>query len=292
MFAQATQDLALLTASDTHAPFGLSLGFDFTAEHESGLSGLEQLLGIGKDGSEGVDRRRATVDAYEIARHVLFAELDATPTRHAETVFAVGPDMAHRRDDLLDRRRRLPLDAPVVTEKAAEGAPGYAASWGQAGFILRAVSPPARTVVRALFDGLQDGDFAVGLGGASAFARAPLNLCRPSLMPAELHTAILAADRAHARLMRAADQTGIADRLKAAGCAWRALKPDWVDAFDTMPRRTGSPADHTSAPVIFFLNPVDQRRHHHGWFTVEDLDAWAAGTGPVMKDPEPTAPAP
>lgn len=80
---------------------------------------------------------------------------------------------------------------------------------------------------------------------------------------------VLATDREHKRLLAAAAATGIEQRLKAAKRGWYALSPGWVD--------------ERKQEVHFFLNPMEQPRYNHGWFTVAELDAWAAGHGPVMK---------
>jgi len=61
------------------------------------------------------------------------------------------------------------------------------------------------------------------------------------------------------------------------------MSPYWVGAFQSLAGRTGKPTDDTEHPVIFFLNPKDQVNNNHGWFTVEDLDKWISGTGPVIR---------
>src|SRR3546814_19195425 len=37
----------------------------------------------------------------------------------------------------------------------------------------------------------------------------------------------------------------------------------------------------TAHPVIFFLNPAQQDKNNHGWYTVEELEQWLDGKGPV-----------
>lgn len=61
-------------------------------------------------------------------------------------------------------------------------------------------------------------------------------------------------------------------------CGYYCLKPRWVSENEKL---------QTRYPVIFFLNPMRQREHDYGWFTVEELEQWTEGRGPVMKQTPP-----
>ena len=55
------------------------------------------------------------------------------------------------------------------------------------------------------------------------------------------------------------------------GRAYLCLSPQWISG------------DRKSQhPVMYWLNPADQDKNNAGWFTVEELDQWIAGTGPVV----------
>jgi hypothetical protein len=92
-------------------------------------------------------------------------------------------------------------------------------------------------------------------------------------------------DEDAAALGVASDKTGIIDRLAKhnAGKDWRdptkcgyyACKPSWIHEESKY---------DTKYDVIYFLNPQEQHRCNFGWFTVEQLDQWLAGTGPVIKE--------
>ena len=40
---------------------------------------------------------------------------------------------------------------------------------------------------------------------------------------------------------------------------------------------------HTKYEVVFWLNPQEQQIYDANWYTVEQLDQWAKGEGPVIK---------
>lgn len=64
-----------------------------------------------------------------------------------------------------------------------------------------------------------------------------------------------------------------------APCGYFALSPSWR-SFDFKP---GGKQPNTEYDVIFFLNPRNQSDNNFGWFTVEDLELWMNGEGPIPK---------
>ena len=146
-------------------------------------------------------------------------------------------------------------------------------AWDEGGFILIAHSDHAKEMLAELENGLRSGDFAVWIDDSNNRVRhGGLTVAMASRVPLTEQESMERKDRDQAELKAAAADTGIEQRLKAAGKKWHALKPSWAgDLHDTAHK------------VIFFLNPADQRIYEHGWFTVEQLDAWIEGHGPVLK---------
>lgn len=57
------------------------------------------------------------------------------------------------------------------------------------------------------------------------------------------------------------------------------------DYEETLPEAVEVMSDfETKYAIVFWLNPWEQRIHHSGWFTVEELELWAENKGPVMKE--------
>ena len=53
--------------------------------------------------------------------------------------------------------------------------------------------------------------------------------------------------------------------------AWRSLERwQWMDG-----------------EIRFWLNPTDQENYRSGWFSIDDLIAWAHDTGPIVIQHEP-----
>jgi hypothetical protein len=114
-----------------------------------------------------------------------------------------------------------------------------------------------------------------------------LVLAVTSKVPEELNKGMVEGDLDFIKLEEAVKRTGIVEKLKKAGNKARnkstspytqtfgyyALSPKW--------EQKDSNSKH---PVVFFLNPMDQSNNNHGWFTVEDLELWIKGKGPIPKE--------
>ena len=102
---------------------------------------------------------------------------------------------------------------------------------------------------------IQANDLALADPGGMGFAqRSGLALVVPSRLDPAIAQQVLEDDRAEARLQAAAQATGIAETLKAAGKGWYALSPAW--------KRTDSAGRNLppETEVHFFLNPQEQKK--------------------------------
>jgi hypothetical protein len=244
---------------------------------------IKSLLGIGKAGDTGVDARRSTATADDLDGHLFFVDFPkATKTKPAETRLILHCNPVDIEKAL--KRTTMHHWALPWMLRNPDSRKALTTSWSSEGFALRAIGDEERKMLADLYEALKSGDIMVGLGKAKPFGRSPINLIIGARVSEELRKTVLDADVDHANLLQSVAQTGIEDRLKSAGRGHHALAPHWVDYFKSLVGREGKPSDSTAHPVIFFLNPREQRLYNHGWFTVEELDAWIDGKGPVVKD--------
>ena len=96
-------------------------------------------------------------------------------------------------------------------------------------------------------------------------------------IPREMKESIMAGDVDNKNLQDAVEKTKIKKILEQAGKHYYCLKPMWASSMKLGTNR------RTRHPVIFFLNPWEQKINNSGWFTVEELKQWAKGKGPVLK---------
>jgi hypothetical protein len=132
----------------------------------------------------------------------------------------------------------------------------------------------------------------VGLGGQGPFCNGGLTIIDTNDISAENKKVVLDADLDYIALKKAAADTGIEAKLEATqttawdwpegGCKWYALSPKW----NNFKNADGTPSHPSKYPVVFWLNPQTQSKVNAGWFTVEDLEQWIEGKGPVVKTSE------
>lgn len=253
---------------------GVNLGADFTAEHEWGIQRLREVYGI-DDAAEGIGRRQ--IRQFP-SNHILFGDVKVK-TRDWET----RKTASRKWWGLISFR--YPADLRPVPEMSEEtirrceltpfGNHDIYGAWDETsfGFLVR-----DERVAREIYDALARCDLCIGLfnGESSPFSRSGLGLLIASRIPQSVREQWLESDRDARRLKEASDATGIVKRLKAAGKGYHALSPRWAT---NMKKKT-------KHPVIYWLNPSEQHTNNFGWFTVEELDAWIEGKGPIPKKKE------
>lgn len=284
---QATHNVEPIVFNEGGSPMGLSLGFDFCAEHEFGIESLSRALKLGHAGSNGLEQHLAVKIEADDPRLTLYERKKATKKFPAETRLVFNRT-ARTTQSLVERGAEKSRSCPTISNSVDDK---LAASWNDAGFCIRATGDKYRQLLRDLHQAFLDGDMLVSLGGGgdNPFARAGLCLTRLSLVPQSVHEDVREAEAEAARLAAAVEATGIHKTLEDAGRRFYALSPQWLDGFGTcsrtMPDGTKDRdfVPKSAHPVIFFLNPQKQDLYDHGWFTVEELEAWAVNEGPIVK---------
>lgn len=157
------------------------------------------------------------------------------------------------------------------------------ASWGEEGFQIETTNPELQSFLRKIVGSLKGEakchPFALWLGGAgnNPFARNGLCIGLADLIDPENKIIMSEAEQDQAKLYWAAHATGIPALIPKT--KYFALSPG-----PTLKSRTSHGEIHTEHPIMFFLNPFDQKNNNFGWFTVEELRDWMEGKGPVIKN--------
>lgn len=265
-----TQGNAVLRDEDGTI-YGVLLAADYVGQHEGGIERLQQTFGI-KGGDADFAGHSATWDLSDRV-HLMPIEHERREGRRriVEQGLAVTTDRpdAGMLGEFLQRYD----DAPVI------------GAWDDSDFAIAGYGDEGQAVVRMITDAVSNVDLAIWIGGVGGnpFARGGLAIARNSLVPKDLIATFDQTKQAERALKAAADATGIAERLLAMRARhglvslspYHALSPKWTPA-----ERNGD----TAHRVIFFLNPSDGQRNNHGWFTVEELDQWIIGKGPIPKE--------
>lgn len=243
---------------------GVSFGSDYCAEHEWGIKDLRDSFGVTKSVME---KRLLGLKTVEVPLY----GIDVRMIRKNSAVFFQNGDtyLIGYTDGNSEFLKSLFKTEKNYLERSSEGILGL---WDGRSFALLSKDKEKMEALRDAFDEL---DIAIFLGASEAFSNGSgLNLCIASKMPQAVKDGMKASDMNAYNLRLAADKTGIEERLRKADKRYYALSPRW---------KPGS----NKTVVDFWLNPVDQQTVNYGQFTVEELDQWIKGEGPIpMKNKE------
>jgi hypothetical protein len=145
--------------------------------------------------------------------------------------------------------------------------------------------------LRLIYNELINGNCAVWLGGGGVFQNAGLCFAIINKIPEKNLKEMRDGDIDREKLNHASEATGIKKKIDEANEQWRniqevesgrscydrkwgyyALSPRWANSDEKK---------KTKHPVVYWLNPMHQDRNNFGWFTVEDLEKWLEGKGPI-----------
>ncbi len=275
-----------LLKNDSGTVYGIYSEADFCAEHEHGLGRLYIDMGCGDQTIEGIGRYQPSQEAVSSGRFPV-----------------LGKGKFWYRDDKGKKKwvtRRFLGSRP--SEHMPQGGYFPASSgdptvwFAEYGFLIMSRDKETDTFLELLADHAKERDIAVfmgGLGSGNPFNRGGLVIAIPSLVPNEQKETLRSSHENTRLLEEAAARTGIRERVKAkvestsaGGWAFNsrfhlyAISPGWAE---TIKSRGEGDVLKTSHEVIFFIN---NGRGIYGWYTVEELDDWLAGTGKVLEDVE------
>ena len=145
-------------------------------------------------------------------------------------------------------------------------------AWDEESFGISTREPEMITLLDDLKVAMLIGDAVLHISsGNNPFKpTSGLTLAIESRVPQEQKDAFKAGYEDLLKLQACAKGTGIEDKLTKAGKKWFALSPRWA-----------SEKDNSKHSVIFWLNPYDQQANNSCWCTVEDLELWIKGEGPI-----------
>ena len=238
---------------EDHSNFvGVCCGWDYTAEHEWGIKDLQRDFGIDQT-KIGLERRKITK-----CPHVGLDE-------------HLGVSYLWHQDHCSWNKE--PTKLPDYYRKECEPRPSQntAAGWGEESFCFAGRDKKVKRQLGMLYEAFQRLDAVIYIGKAEVFGNGGLILAIASKLPAEIVANMTETDLDAAKLKRADEATGIKPKLEQAGKRYIALRPRWKSNNDSQ----------TKHPIVYWLNPMSQDVFNYGWYTVEELEQWIDGKGPI-----------
>jgi hypothetical protein len=265
---------------------GFCLGADFCAEHEWGIKDLKRKFAI-NDSEIGLKARQINM-AHGLGNKVVLLE-------NKQHLVILCTDWYSQEPLTIDKF----LDCHSGKElKWRADKDGFAGAWSEGDFaLLVRKSNMLQTeeqkrfegFARQLFKAFEDNDIAFLFSRSlPVFENPGLCLCVASSLPKEVDESLTAADLDKLALEEAAEKTGIKAKIAAANkeaTDARAFADKPFGYFALSPRwRRENEEKPSKHPVMFLLNPFQQDRYEWGIYTVEELEQWLEGKGPVIKN--------
>lgn len=258
---------------------GISLGADYCAEHEWGIGQLKHTLGI--DGAKarysrervqytkphGLPRRTITRhEAVKMFEH----DNKAALVCYDSYWFGRFEEYASKHGIAKAMKESLPSELRPGRELSA--------AWDEGSFGIYGEGVNAARI-KELAKAFESNNIAIWIGGTAipVFENGGLVVAIADRIPAENVEMLRDSDVKAEELQKASDATGIIKRLEAAKRTFFACSPRWLSK-EFKPQGKDKKSAH---PVIYWLNPTEQDENNYGYFTVEELDQWIAGTGPI-----------
>ena len=245
---------------------GYALEGDFVAEHECGIKTIWDGLGIPQKGF-GVERRTSNPindgDALCISTFKGWRWL----------VFDAGYGSAQTRAESYAQNENIHSRTNAT----------HIGFWDEKAFLVAVKDKQEYDDLELLWRAFREGEAFVGLSSSlNPFGRASLVVAIASRIPKEEADDVAAADIDHDNLITASEKTGIEKHLKKAGKHFFALRPAWLN--EAMSKRGEF---DTKFKVVYWLNGFHDKTYGvqpYGWYTVEQLKAWAKNEGAVVEE--------
>jgi hypothetical protein len=267
---QAYSDIGWLINADGSCA-GLSLGYDRCAEHEWGIDGLLAEFGIDlPDLRKGVEDHIMT----RIPEAMYFFEYTAKSKDKRRKGYPAAMLVVSDRVDPSSISPSNPAerfglhffpDHPADKRNRPEW--DVLCAWGRDDLAVHVRGQENIERLKQLHAAILAKDVALGTPWAKSFFRGGISLAIYSRISDEEKQAIATKYAEHNELEEAVRVSGIREKLEKAGKRFYALSPAWTDEAKTQ--------------LCFFLNPCEQNKYQHGWFTLDELDAWTREDGPI-----------
>lgn len=239
---------------------GINLSADYCAEHEWGIKGIQRAFGIDLEASPGIDRRRVTKTPENL-------ELAPLGRDHFLLICQKWYGEKPSFNTAWMKRSELIL----------WGDKEISAAWDEKSFGVLSTKKH-REKMEELFDAITNKNAVIGLFGRQVFKNSGLMILIADRIDQEILDLWKESDEDAEKLALASEKTGIKQKIDAANegnrsTGYYALSPAWIHEADK---------SKTKHSVKYWLNPKNQKNNQYGWYTVEELEQWLEGRGPVL----------
>jgi len=240
---------------------GVNFGYDFAAEHESGISGIRTTFGIKT--YTGNTTVNSIKKMFGVLKPAFGIEARIIKEKPASLAFKQKGDFCciyYSSSFLTDTVFEDGIKS-LSWEMSKANGKDLVCYWGENSFMLITTNQANFQELKKAFNNLTIAIFTAGKDG--------LVLALSEKLDEKTKSDLMSSDFNAWELKKEAESLGIEEALIKAKKEYHALRPAWKDDKKTV--------------VHFWLNPYDQQKYNHGWYSVEELKDWINEKGPIIK---------
>jgi hypothetical protein len=244
--------------------YGISLGYDFCAEHEWGIKDLQSKLGIDTK-KMGIDGRTITKDITKFIVEGKNALLITT---------GYWNDQLPALNDNLPRCLHISKD-PDDLQTAWDG--------GSFGVLVR--GDKNVKYLKELKEAFEKNDVAIAfMRGVkpNPFENSSLSLVIKSRLPEEMIQQMYDVDKKAFDLLEYEKEIGVTELKDKRAKKFMACSPRWIDYEDAVARKERKKELGTKYDIQFWVNYSDDD-NNYGWYIAEDIIKWLSTPGITLK---------
>lgn len=267
---------------------GISLGYDYCAEHEWGIEGITRDFGIPKS-----DKANMGVESRSITKMPKMYFKEETHKKKKYAILFTGYSW---RDDNSDAEvpselknyvKDLTWNEEYNTKHPDRDKDNVLTAWDSKSFGVAVMGDKEVEYLKELHQAFLDNNVAiavVNLRARNPFAGSSLSLLIKSKIPQETLDLMYSGDKEYYDLHDYEEEIGMKKIIKEKGNKdgykgkkyFMACSPKWIDYNDEAAREEAKKKRNSKFNIMYWVNYSDND-DNYGWYTVEEIKEWLTG---------------
>ena len=267
---RAIQNFHLLIDDGTFC--GVSLGYDYTAEHEWGIRGIIREFGLKTD-KRGIDGRKIRKGKVFFAEDDKMCVLTSKEPWKKKDEYTTKDLLAHEINHFYEEH-------DIET------------AWDENDFCVVTTKKENHQYIKDLYECFKKKNIAIGFIGGKlpVFENSSLSLFIPDRLPKEVTDTMYQVDKKADDLVAYEKKIGVRklkDKVKEnysfqGENYYMACSPRWIDYEDPEKREKQKKENNTKYDIMFWVNYSDDD-NNYGWYTAEQIIKWLSTPGLKLK---------
>lgn len=282
---RATNNYGIVLIDDKF--IGISLGFDFCAEHEWGIEGIKRICGMPEPNKKNMGVKSRSITKTPV---LVFNEGVDNNTKHA--IMYTG--VSWRTNEELEKYTPRDLEGYVEEIKSRikwskehnnKMEDPIITAWSGSEFGVAVYGDKETEYLNELYQAFQDKNITIAtinLKQKNPFSNNSLMLAITDRLPIEVEESMYLADKEYYDREDYEKKIGMKKLIEKNKGKYgelhyfMACSPKWINYSDEKAREESKKKYNTKYDIIYWVNYSDDD-NNYGWYTVEEIRKWMKG---------------